>query len=116
MNIGTIVKAVGGFFVTLFKGIFTSDEAKVIEGNFIDFVKTDVGKLAVDAVQVVSATMPQADGVTKRDAAVAQLIADAKAAGKDLTPLATSTLNWFVETALQAVLAHVTTLAAGVVL
>ena len=98
---------IGGFFVALFHGIFSDSQAKTIEENLVAFVETDIGALAVDAVEFVSASMPGATGVEKRDAAVAKLKADALAAGKDLASLAVSTLNWFVETALQAVLAKV---------
>lgn len=100
-----IFAAIGGFFVKLFKGIFSSSEAKAFEQNLVDFVHTDIGKLAVDAVEFVEVSLPGGDGVTKRDAAVAKLKADAIAAGKDLTTIATSALNTFVEMALQFVLA-----------
>lgn len=103
----SIWSAIGGFFVNLFKGIFSASEAKTIESNLVNFVKTDVGALAVDAVEYVAASMPSADGVAKRDAAVAKLKVDAKTAGKDISSLATSMLNLFIEMALQAVLAKV---------
>ena len=69
------------------------------------FVKDSLGKLAIDAVLLIQSAMPNADGTTKRDAAVAQLKADTKAAGYDVESFALSTLNWLVETALQSVLA-----------
>jgi hypothetical protein len=97
------IAVIEGFFVGLFKGIFDSGSAKQIEQSVVAFVKTDVGALAVDAVEFVASEMPGTDGVAKRDAAVAKLKTDAAAAGKDLSALAESTLNWFVETALQYV-------------
>jgi hypothetical protein len=102
-------KVIEGFFVNLFKGIFDSSSAKAIEANIVTFVKTDVGALAVDAVEYVEAALPGSSSADKRAAAVAKLKTDAAAAGKDLTSLAESTLNWFVETALQAVLAKAVT-------
>jgi hypothetical protein len=106
-----IFTAIGGFFVKLFKGIFNSDEAKTIEANLIAFVKTDVGALAIDAVEYVEVALPNGGSTEKRDAAVAKLKADALTAGKDLSALAVSTLNWFIETALQAVVAKISVLA-----
>jgi len=71
------------------------------------FVKEDVAKLAIDAVTVIQSEMPDADGTVKRDAAVAQLKSDLASVGHDVQTFALSTLNWLVETALQAVLTGV---------
>lgn len=100
-----IFAAIGHFFVNVFKGIFSSSEAKTFENNVIDFVKTDIGALAVDAVEYAQVALPNGGSVEKRDAAVAKLKADAIAAGKDITGVAESALNTFIELALQFVLA-----------
>ncbi|HEY6018473.1 MAG TPA: hypothetical protein VIY48_00800 [Candidatus Paceibacterota bacterium] len=105
INVGAITKSIGGFFVNLFEDIFTSGQAKTIEGNIEAFVKTDIGELALDAVAYVNTKMPGSPSADKQAAARDKLVSDAKASGKDLSSLATSTLNWFVETALQALLA-----------
>jgi hypothetical protein len=68
------------------------------------FAVEDVGKLAIDAVTLIQSTMPDVDGPTKRDAAVAQFKADLATAGHDVEKFATSTLNWMIETALQTVI------------
>lgn len=107
-----IGRGIGGFF----KNIFTGDQAKQQEQSIANFVRTDVGQLAVDAVEYVEASLPGGTGVEKRDAAVAKLKADAASAGKDLSGLALSTLIWFIETALQWVVAKGLAAAAGLVL
>jgi glycerol-3-phosphate cytidylyltransferase-like family protein len=102
-----IFAAIGHFFASVFKGIFSSAEAKTFENNVIEFVKTDIGALAVDAVEYVRVALPNGGSVEKRDAAVAKLKADAIAAGKDITGVAESALNTFIELALQFVLAKI---------
>ncbi len=92
-------------FAGFFKGIFTKDAETKIEIGITSFIKTDLGLLAIDAVEYVQAAMPGATGPEKRDAAVAKLKTDAATAGKDLSAFAKSTIIWFVETALQAVVA-----------
>ena len=96
------------------KGIFTPAQEQKIEIGVTAFVETDLGALAVDAVQFVEASLPGATGTEKRDAAVAKLKADAATAGKDLSAFALSTLNWFIETALQFVVAKSLTAAASI--
>lgn len=86
-------KAFGGFF----KGIFTKDAETKIEIGITSFVKTDLGQLALDAVEYVQAALPGVTGPEKRDAAVAKLKEDAATAGKDLSAFAKSTIIWFVD-------------------
>ncbi len=86
------------FFEGFFKQILGSQEAKTLEQAVLDFVKTDVGKLALDAVNIASA-MPITGNDQIRAAAVAQLRTDLGKAGKDASTLATSTLNLFIELA-----------------
>lgn len=108
-DIGGIFRAIGNFF----KGLFTSDEAKKQEQAIVDFAKTALGKLSVDAVEYAAALLPTGSGEERRAAALEKLMEAATAAGKDLTSVAKSTLNWFIETALQYVLAKNLTLAAA---
>lgn len=98
--VGTIFGGIGHWFESLWKGI--SGQLKVSIETFLkSFVEDDLGKLAVDAVNFVSAEGLQ--DVAARDAAAAKFVADAIAAGHDAASFAVSTVNWFIETALQAV-------------
>lgn len=93
--------AIGHYFENFFKGLF--GQLKITVTAFLkDFVKEDLGKIAVDAVAYVEATLEGASGLEKRDAAVLKLTSDAVAAGVDVAKFAKSTLIFFVETALQA--------------
>ena len=90
------------YLVNILKALGGQLAAKTVD--FLkQFVKEDVGKLALDVIKVVEAEMPDADGVAKRDAAVKLLKADLATAGHDVESFALSTLNWLVESALQAV-------------
>ena len=97
-------------FTDFFKGLFgflgfDKSTAAKIEIGVTAFVKTDIGQLAVDAVDYVEAKLAGASGAEKRDAAIAKLKEDATAAGKNLSAFAKSTVNWFIETALQSIVA-----------
>lgn len=93
--------AIGHYFENFFKALV--GQLKVTVSTFLkEFVQEDLGKIAVDAVAYVEASIAGASGLEKRDAAVVKLIADATAAGIDLTNFAKSTLIFFVESALQA--------------
>ena len=90
-----------------FSNIATSieDAAKPVFSSFLtNFIETDLGKLAVDAVNYAAA-LPDASGSDKQEAAKTQLLNDAEAAGHDLSTAATSFINFLIETALQATLA-----------
>lgn len=98
--------AVGHWFESLWKGI--SGQLKTSIETFLQsFVKDDLGALAVDAVNFVQASIPVETDDAKRAAAIAKFVADATTAGHDLSTFAVSLLNWFIETALQAVKAGV---------
>lgn len=93
--------AIGSYFAGLFMAII--GQLGIKTAQFLkDFAEEDLGKSAIDAVEYVEASIPGAGGVEKRDAAVAKLKTDAAMAGHDITAFATSTLNWLIETALQA--------------
>ncbi len=93
----TILSAVESIFKGIFNKILGPTEAQNLEDAVINFVKTDVGKLAVDAVQLASATI--GDNASLRATAVAALKADLQKAGKDAETIGESTLNLFVEMA-----------------
>lgn len=67
-----------------------------VEGSIVAFVKTDLGKLAVDAVGLVPATLSGGAAIAF---AKTQFIADAKTAGHDLTTLGSGVVDWMVQTA-----------------
>lgn len=101
LNMSNPFSAVLHYFENFFRAL--AGQLKITVTTFLkDFVKEDLGKLAVDAVEYVESSLEGATGIEKRDAAVAKLIADATAAGVDLTKFAKSTLIFFVESALQA--------------
>jgi len=79
------------------------------KSSLADFVATDLGKLAVDAVNTVEAEMEGSSGADKLDAAKTQILNDAGQALKDLLADGDAILNYAVENALQAVLAGVVT-------
>lgn len=95
----TFITDLEGFFAGFFKEVISSDAGKTLEQGIVSFVKTDIGKLALDAVEYAS-TLPA--GTTQdalRSAAVAKLKEDLSATGKDLVSIGTSTLNLFIEAA-----------------
>ena len=98
---------------TYFAKIATTieDEAKPVFSSLLtNFVETDLGKLAIDAVNYAATLTDESDD-GKRDAAKTQLLNDAEAAGHDLSTGATSFINFLIETALQATLAGAITAA-----
>jgi hypothetical protein len=94
-----ILSSIGHFFVGFFTTILGSDAAKTVEEAIIAFIKTDVGKLALDAVNYASTLPPGTSNDALRAAAVEKLKADLTAAGKDLKTIGTSSLNLFIEMA-----------------
>jgi|ERR1700743_527576 len=97
----------GSWFDSVWKGILGQAKASAI-AFFKEFVQTDLGKLAVDAVAAAD-TLVNATGDEKKAAAIAQLIADAGKAGMDLVNFGKSELNFIIETALQAFKAKIST-------
>jgi hypothetical protein len=108
----TALLGIAHLFTNIFKGIFSSDQGKQIEDGIVAFIKTDVGQLAVDAVQYASTLV--GDSNTLRAAAVAKLEADLKTAGKDLTAFSESVLNLFIEMAFTYVQGTVAALPAAI--
>ena len=79
--------------------------AKTSLSTFLStFIQTDIGKMALDAV-TYAATLVEASGDDKKEAAKTQLLNDAVIAGKDLSTAGSALLNFFIETALQALTA-----------
>lgn len=94
---------VGRYLLNILKAIGGQLKVKLID-YLKTFTKDHLGQLAVDAVQAIEAQMPNASGTEKRDAAVSRLKADLQSAGYDLKNFGLSTLNFAVESALQAIL------------
>ena len=93
----------GNYFANIATTI--EDAAKPVFSSFLtNFIETDLGKLAVDAV-TYAAALPDTTSDGKKEAATTQLLNDASAAGHDLSTAATSFINFLIETALQATLA-----------
>jgi len=100
----SVLSGIGNYFKHLGLSLFGQLKASI--ASFLnDFVTQDLGKLAVDAVEYVQASLPNATGDEKRAAAKAKLVADLKAAGHDAEQFGESVLNFLIEAALQAVLA-----------
>lgn len=98
----SVFGTIGSYFLTFFKAIAGQLGTKTAE--FLEyFVTNDLGKIAVDVVNIVAAEMPGASNEEKRAQAVAMLKSDALKAGHDVENFGTSTWNWLIETALQAV-------------
>jgi len=96
MNLSLILPFLAHYFVGLWTAFLGAD-AKELEQGIVAFVKTDIGKLAVDAVAAVNTQT--LTNTAKRDAAVALLKQDLVTAGKDAASLAESDFNLFVEMA-----------------
>jgi len=100
----SVLGAIGTYFKKI--GLSLIGQLKASVASFLnDFVKDDLGALAVDAVNFAEASLPNAAGSDKKEAAIAKLKEDAGKAGHDLTTFGGSVLNFLIETALQAVLA-----------
>ena len=94
-----------GFFKTsalkvasIFVAIFGKAVADQFGSTVKAIIKTDIGKLAVDAVRVIEASSPTLGSTAKRDAAVALLLADASKLGITLVQ---SVANLLIEIAVQ---------------
>jgi len=109
----TAILAVAHLFVDVFKGLFSTDQGKAIEAGIVAFIKTDIGQLAVDAVQYASTLIGKSNDQL-RAAAVAKLKTDLETAGKDLTAFGESTLNLFIEMAFTYVQGTVAALPAAI--
>jgi len=103
----SFVSSVGKYFEGIGESLF-GQLAPEIKTFLTNFVETDLGALAVAAVQEVNVSMPGAADDAKRAAAKAALISKAKAAGKDLLVFGESLLNFVVEAAVQVATAAAT--------
>lgn len=101
MNIGSIFKGIGNFFVGLFKEVEPAAEQLVVQAfeDFENKLTPDVVKIATDAVALVPAAL---SGTAARDAAVATIKADFEKTGIDLKDWAESEYNLLVELAYKA--------------
>jgi hypothetical protein len=111
----SILPALGKFFAGIFTKNLPSLEAAAVaelasvEQSIIVFAKTDLGKLAIDAVSL-------ATGATNADkfaAAKALFIADAKTAGHDLTVMGSGVVDWMIQTAYTFAAGVITNATAG---
>jgi hypothetical protein len=96
-----------GSAVGLFKGWFAKEiptltaEAKAelgtVEDSLIAFAKTDLGKLAVDAVNMAKDKLQTGDEAFAT--AKAQFITDAKTAGHDISAIGSGIVDWMIQSA-----------------
>ena len=98
----TILSGISHFFKGVFSNSIATLEASAkaelatIEEAVILFAKTDLGKLAIDAVALVPSG--QSNGASFSQAK-ATFIADAKTAGHDLATIGGGVVDWMVQTA-----------------
>lgn len=100
----TVLSAVSHFFTGAFTKALPALEASAkaelatVETSLSTFAKTDLGKLAIDAVAVASA-LPGGTASTMFAAAKSGFIADATTAGYDLGAIGLGVVDWMVQTA-----------------
>jgi len=99
----SVFSAVGNYFKNLGLSLVGQLQASVA-AFLTNFVKDDIGKLAVDSVEY-AATFADKSGAEKQAIAKAKLLDDLKAAGHDATVFGESVLNFLIEAAYQALLA-----------
>lgn len=88
------------------KAILNSSEVQALETGFTALAKTDLGKLAVEAV---TAAMNIETGSVSFGLAASTLIASAKAVGKSLTDSTVTTLIAAAQQKIQSITGTVTT-------
>lgn len=71
-------------------------ELETVETSLIAFGKSDLGKLAVDAVNIAQDKLT---GDAAFAAAKTQFIADAKTAGHDLSAIGSGIVDWMIQSA-----------------
>ena len=99
----SLLDNVGSYFKNL--GLSLIGQLKVTVASFLnDFIKDDIGTMAVDAVQYAQ-TFTDKSGADKQTIAKQKLTEDLKKAGHDVTVFGESVLNFLIETAYQALLA-----------
>ena len=108
--IGTVFHAVEGFAVEIFKDSLNSDEGKKLEDAVENFIKTDVGEIALDAVSYASTLPTGTSNADLRAAAKAKLVADLKTAGKDVVAIGDSGIELFISLAYTGATAKIASL------
>lgn len=104
LNFSTVLTAIGHFFTGAFTkalpALETAAKAELttVETSLVAFAKSDLGKLAIDAVSVASA-LPGGTSSTMFAAAKTQFIADATTAGHDLSTIGLGVVDWMIQTA-----------------
>lgn len=96
-GLSKILPFLAHYFIGLGEALIGSAAAKSLEAGIVSFVKTDVGALAIDAVEYASTL--SGSSADLHAAAVAKFKSDLKAAGKDITTLAESTADLFIQAA-----------------
>jgi len=103
-KISTILASIAHVFVGAFTKALpalttaATAELTTVEGSLVTFAKTDLGKLAIDAVSTASA-LPGGTNSAMFAAAKTQFIADAKVAGHDLETVGLGVVDWMIQTA-----------------
>lgn len=95
--ISSILPFLEKYFVGLGEALIGSQAAKSLEQGIVAFVKTDVGALAIDAVQYAS-TLTGSD-TDLHAAAVAKFKTDLTAAGKDIETVGQDSFDLFIQAA-----------------
>lgn len=100
----TILTSIGHFFAGAFTKALPAletaakTELTAVETSLVTFAKSDLGKLAIDAVSVASA-LPGGTNSAMFAAAKTQFLADAKTAGHDLSTIGLGVADWMIQTA-----------------
>lgn len=98
-SLSAVLPFLTNYFEGFAEALIGSSAAKSLETGIVSFVKTDVGKLAIDAVQYADTLPPGGTNAELHAAAVTQFKADLTKAGHDITTLAESTFDLFVQAA-----------------
>lgn len=99
--------AIFSVVIDAFKGWFAKEiptleasakaELETVEAALINFGKTDLGKLAIDAVNLAKTKLLTGDDAFA--AAKTQFVADAKTAGHDLSAIGSGIVDWMIQSA-----------------
>lgn len=103
-KISTVLSAISHFFTGAFTKALPAletaakQELTTVEASLVTFAKSDLGKLAIDAVSAASA-LPGGTNSAMFAAAKTQFLADAKTAGHDLSTVGLGVVDWMIQTA-----------------
>lgn len=97
-KIANFFKSAGVKVSAFFVAVFGSEQAQVIGDGIVALLKSALGVIVLDTVQLIELSNPMATPADKRQAAYDQIIADAKTAGLQFS---TSIINLLIEAAVQ---------------